>query len=191
MPGPIRRTPSYKASDFLKPEYRRSPTPELDPDQPSTSSSTHGARTSRTSTRRRRNNDWSFSPDKDADWAMSSAPSLDDKPGRPTLISTRSSTRNRTLESTSPSTSPKMEEDSASTGRIDFSLGESSSQSTQSHPHVPMTHALAPLGLFALFPGRLGTTQWTPPPSLNASNINACRGIWPEDSPPPCLVPLT
>ena len=28
MPGPMRRTPSYKASDFLKPDYRRSGTPE-------------------------------------------------------------------------------------------------------------------------------------------------------------------
>ena len=52
MPGPIRRTPSNKASDFLKPEYRRSPTPEMDPDQPSTSSATRGSRSGRTSARR-------------------------------------------------------------------------------------------------------------------------------------------
>ena len=32
MPGPIRRTPSYKPSDFLKQEYRRPSTPEMTPD---------------------------------------------------------------------------------------------------------------------------------------------------------------
>ena len=72
MPRPICRTPSYMASDFLKPEYWLSPTPGIDPDQPSTSLTDRGTPTGRPSTRRHRTHrDWQVSPEKDTDWAMS------------------------------------------------------------------------------------------------------------------------
>ena len=139
MPGPIRRTPSYKASDFLKPEYRRSPTPEINPDQPSTSSTDRGTPTGCPSTHRRRTaRDWQVSPEKDTDWAVSSASSSDDeRSGRPTRISMRSSTRKLKPEPSSPATGAEPDDDTTSIGGIDFTLGESSSHPTAERPPCP------------------------------------------------------
>ena len=112
--------------------------PEVDLDQPSTSSASQDSRSDRTSAQRRRGrNDWSFSPDKDTDWAMSSASGSDDEPGRPTRISTRSSTSTSILEGDSSAASPKNEEESTPTGDIDFSIGEPSQQPTLDRPPCP------------------------------------------------------
>ena len=138
MPGPIRHTLSYKASDFLKTEYRRSPTPEMDSDQPSGSTPARGSRPGRSGTRRRRGrNDWSFSPEKDTDWAMSSVSTSEDESDHPSRISTRSSTRANVLEDTTSAASHKQEDDLPSTGGINFSIGETSPLATRERPPCP------------------------------------------------------
>ena len=133
MPGPMKRTPSYKASDFLKPEYRCPGNPESTTDQSSSSNTTPGPSTSRGRRRGRSSRDWSIPPERDTDWAMSSA-SESDPDGSPST-SRRVYTRSHACQHThldSPATG--AEPDDTSAGGADVSAAGSSSDPNADRP---------------------------------------------------------
>ena len=135
MPGPMRRTLSYKASDFLKSEYRQPGTPDSNPEQSSSSTSNPGPSVPRGRRRGRSSRDWCIPPERDTDWAMSSASESsepEESPGSSRRVSTRSHTRCST-HLNSPATGAEPDDDT-STGGVAASLAESSPDAATDRP---------------------------------------------------------